>query len=73
MRDRMWNGQEHWFFRPAEPGIERSFRKLNFVVFILLAFLVAGMAVAALRPSVPTAPMSHAAPAGSKAVLRSNG
>jgi hypothetical protein len=69
----MWNGQEHWFFRPAEPGIETSFKKLNFVVFVLLAFLVVGMAVAALRPSVHPAPMSHAAPASSKTALRSNG
>jgi hypothetical protein len=50
MRAKNWNEQEHWFFRPAEPGIEASFRRSNLFTIIILAILVVGVFVAALGP-----------------------
>jgi membrane associated rhomboid family serine protease len=73
MRAKNWNEQERWFFRPADPGIEESFRRSNFFTIILLAILVAGLFVAALGPMLETAPMAHASPAVSKSVPRHNG
>jgi hypothetical protein len=73
MRAKIWNEQEHWFFRPADPGIEASFRRSNFFTIILLAILVAGLFVAALGPMLESAPTAHAAPAVSKTMPRSNG
>jgi hypothetical protein len=37
---------EFWYFLPAEPGIETSFRHSNLIVISLLALLVLGVFVA---------------------------
>jgi hypothetical protein len=73
MRAKIWNEQEHWFFQPAKPDFEKSFRRTNLFVIILLVALVAGMFVAGLGPVFEAAPIAHSAPATSKTPVKSNG
>jgi len=51
---------EIWFFLPAQPGIETSFKRWNLVVISLLVLLVLGIFVAGLGSEALHGPLTSA-------------